>query len=382
MYILNSSSAARVAQEYSFGRIIVTLVVLLCLYFLETYSQISIWNVLSHAFLDVTVFIGVTLLIFYSLEHIGNYDTKLVLEKYKNIQIPLAALLGALPGCSGAIIVVTQYSIGRARFGSVVAALISTMGDAAFLLMMSEPTTSLFIISLSIVVGCITGMLIERKHGENFMVTPFEFEPRKTQCHHVNLLQVLWVVLLIVGFAFSIVHMFHGHENEHIEEFNISFYIGAAGTVIALLLWSFSSSVPLARLHIGPKKVHQVVHKVTSEVSNIAVWITLSFILFEMLMQWTGWEIRSAFASASIFLPLVGVLIGLIPGSAPQILTTGLYLQGVVPLSAQLGNAISNDGDALFPALAKVPKASAIATIYTAIPALLIGYLFYFAFEI
>jgi hypothetical protein len=381
MYINNSSIAAWAPQGYSLGRITVTLAVLLCLYFLESYSQVLIWNVLSHAFLDVTVFIGVTLLVFYSLEHIGNYDTKLVLEKYKNIQIPLAALLGALPGCSGAIIVVTQYSIGRARFGSVIAALISTMGDAAFLLMMSEPTTSLLIISLSIVVGCITGFLIERKHGENFMITPFEFEPRKTQCHHVSLLQLVWVLLLIAGFAFSIEHMFHGHENEHVDEDNISFYIGATGTVVALLLWSFSPSIPLTRLHVGPKKVHQVIHKVTSEVGNIAVWITLSFLLFEMILQWTGWEIRSAFTSASIFLPLVGVLIGLIPGSAPQILTTGLYLQGAIPLSAQLGNAISNDGDALFPAIAKVPKASAIATIYTAIPGLIIGYLFYFTFE-
>lgn len=381
MYINNSHIVTWIPQGFSFGRITITLVVLLYIYFLEGFSQISIWTVLSHAFLDVTVFIGVTLLVFYSLEHVGNYDTKLVLEKYKNIQIPIAALLGALPGCSGAIIVVTQFSIGRARFGSVIAALISTMGDAAFLLMMSEPSTSLFIISLSIVVGCITGFLIEHKHGENFMIAPFEFESSKTQCHHVNLLQLVWVLLLVVGFVLSIEHMLHGDGSEHLDERNFAFYIGAVGTVVALLLWSFSPSIPLTKFHVGPKKVHQVVHKVTSEVGNIAVWITLSFLLFEILMQWTGWELRSAFTSASIFLPLIGVLIGLIPGSAPQIITTGLYLQGAIPLSAQLGNAISNDGDALFPAIAKVPKASVIATIYTAIPGLIIGYFFYFAFE-
>lgn len=381
MHINNSPVVEQIPQNYSFGRITIVLVVLLSIFFLDSYSQISMWNVLSHAFLDVTVFIGVTLLVFYSLEHIGNYDTKLALEKYKNIQIPIAALLGALPGCSGAIIVVTQFSIGRARFGSVIAALISTMGDAAFLLMMSEPSTSLIIISLSIVVGCVTGFLIEYKHGENFMVAPFEYEPSKTPCHHVNLLQLVWVIVLVVGFVFSIEHMLHGESSEHTDEHNLSFYVGAGGTIVALLLWSLNSSAPITRFHVGPKKVHQVIHKVTSEVGNIAVWITLSFLLFEMLMQWTGWELRSVFNSASIFLPLVGVLIGLIPGSAPQILTTGLYLQGAIPLSAQLGNAISNDGDALFPAIAKAPKASVIATIYTAIPGLVIGYSFYFVFE-
>ena len=39
-----------------------------------------------------------------------------------------AAALGALPGCGGAIIVVTQYVTGRLSFGSVVAVLTATMG--------------------------------------------------------------------------------------------------------------------------------------------------------------------------------------------------------------------------------------------------------------
>lgn len=382
MHISNSHSFSWFPHGLSFSRLAVTLAVLAGIYFLESFSQIPIWMVLSHAFLDVTVFIGVTLLIFYSLEHLGNYDTKLVLEKYKNVQIPIAALLGALPGCSGAIIVVTQFSIGRARFGSVIAALISTMGDAAFLLMMSEPSTSLFVISISIVAGCITGFLIEYKHGEKFMAAPFKFAFSNKQCQHVSLLQIVWVLLIIVGFVFSIEHMFHDTDNGHTDDNHMGFYVGAAGTVIALLLWSFHPSLSLVKVHAGPKRAHQVIHKVTSEVGNIAVWITLSFLLFEMFMQWTGWELRSAFASASIFLPLIGVLIGLIPGSAPQLLTTGLYLQGAIPLSAQLGNAISNDGDALFPAIAKVPKASFVATLYTAVPGLVIGYLYYFAFEL
>ena len=39
-----------------------------------------------------------------------------------------------------------------------------------------------------------------------------------------------------------------------------------------------------------------------------------------------------------------------------------------------MGNAISNDGDALFPALALAPGAAVIATLYSAVPALLIAY--------
>ena len=49
-------------------------------------------------------------------------------------------------------------------------------------------------------------------------------------------------------------------------------------------------------------------------------------------------------------------------------------MTGSLPLSAQLGNAIANDGDALFPALAVAPKAALLATAYSAIPAALVAY--------
>jgi hypothetical protein len=59
-----------------------------------------------------------------------------------------------------------------------------------------------------------------------------------------------------------------------------------------------------------------------------------------------------------------------------------LYLAGTIPLSAQLGNAISNDGDALFPAIALSPKLAIIATLYSCIPALVVAYGYYFIIEL
>ena len=82
--------------------------------------------------------------------------------------------------------------------------------------------------------------------------------------------------------------------------------------------------------------------------------------------------------SALIFIPLLAILIGFIPGCGPQILVTTLYLNGIIPFAALIGNAISNDGDALFPAIALTPKMAIIATLYSAIPALIISYYFLF----
>jgi hypothetical protein len=70
----------------------------------------------------------------------------------------------------------------------------------------------------------------------------------------------------------------------------------------------------------------------------------------------------------------VGVAVGLLPGCGPQIVVTALYLNGLVPFSALLGNALSNDGDALFPAIAMAPRAAALATAYSAAPAVALAY--------
>ena len=59
-----------------------------------------------------------------------------------------------------------------------------------------------------------------------------------------------------------------------------------------------------------------------------------------------------------------------------------MYLSGIIPLSAQIGNAISNDGDALFPAIAIAPKVAVFATLYSAVPAVIVSYGWLFMFEI
>ena len=67
--------------------------------------------------------------------------------------------------------------------------------------------------------------------------------------------------------------------------------------------------------------------------------------------------------------------------SRSNFLTT-LYLSGALPLSAQFGNAISNDGDALFPAIAIAPKAALVATLYSGVPAAIVAYGWLFLFEL
>jgi hypothetical protein len=57
-----------------------------------------------------------------------------------------------------------------------------------------------------------------------------------------------------------------------------------------------------------------------------------------------------------------------------------VYAEGAIPFSALTANAISQDGDALFPLIAIDKKAAVVASIYTTVPALAVGVLLHVLF--
>ena len=106
--------------------------------------------------------------------------------------------------------------------------------------------------------------------------------------------------------------------------------------------------------------------------------VIAAYLGYNYIVTLFGFDLEAAFSSVAVLLPLIGILIGFIPGCGPQVLVTTLYINGLVPFAALLGNAISNDGDALFPAIALNPKAAMVATLVSGIPAVLMAYGFYF----
>jgi hypothetical protein len=160
--------------------------------------------------------------------------------------------------------------------------------------------------------------------------------------------------------------------------------LGFVGGVLALLMWSVHLSTDPGRHYSGanPNDLAQAEPSPRSRVINdtnfVTVWVIAAFLVFELGVHFTGANLNSWFEVWIPFTPLIAVLVGFLPGCGPQIIVTTLYLTGAVPMAALVGNAISNDGDALFPAIALAPKAAIVATLYTGIPALIVGYAFYF----
>ena len=198
-----------------------------------------------NAYLAVSVFVGFTLIVFIGLDSLTNFDIGSFLDKTKKLHVPIASFLGAIPGCGGAIIVVTQYIQGRISFGSLVAVLTATMGDAAFLILAMEPSTGLLIFCLGIVVGTISGYLVDLLHGTNFMMasSKIEIEFEKLKKTFVSKFNIFWMILFVPGFIGGLLFAFLIDVDILFSlPSNISFVLilGSAGAILSIFMWSLN----------------------------------------------------------------------------------------------------------------------------------------------
>lgn len=374
------------------------------------------YNVAVETFFKVGVFVSVSLLLIGLINYKFNGAIIKLLERDKKNQVYFSTLLGLLPGCGGAIVIVPMYILGKITFGSLVAAFIATMGDAAFILIVGDITAYFKVLVISGITGVICGLLVDYfKIGEKIVINKskkIEIDPdyvneecghnhhkhivhekgdvvdqvlhRKKDFKYVYLIthkiwyKVFWV-LVIVSFPFALEHLLEGHMHEahlEIEYLNMG---GAIGTILCILYTLFSrkgvqgSSFDKTESKLGSIK-ETLIHT-AEEVAFLVSWVFIAFLGYELLMEYIGGEeTLKLFLSNKGFLVVIGaVLIGLIPGCGPQVLLAAIYISGGIPFSALVANAICNDGDALFPLLALSKKSALLVTIYNVIPALLVG---------
>ena len=344
-----------------------------------------VFTSIADAYLQVSTFVAATFLVFYSIEKTLKIDATEMLRRETVWQVPIAAGLGALPGCGGAIIVITQYVTGRLSFGSVVAVLTATMGDAAFLLIAQEPLTGIAIMAMGFVVGSISGWIVNYLHGTDFMRqngSVKKFEESYGRDASSNWLDRMWYLILIPGVVLAGMVAFQVDVDAM---FASSFHekpatlIGVVGGTLALAM-RLAPHFGMAG-DVGFSNSGGMFRRTVADTNFVTVWVIGAYLLFELTIYFTSVDLQALFDGLAVFTPLMAIIIGFLPGCGPQVLVTTMYLAGYVPLSAQIGNAISNDGDALFPAIAIAPRVAVVATLYSAVPALIISYGWFFIME-
>ncbi|PKG40466.1 putative manganese transporter [Psychromonas sp. Urea-02u-13] len=370
-------------------------IILVALLIAEPTREIAI-NTLADAFWAVSAYVAFTLAIYHYLSLWMNKESKVVrlYNSSRNYQVFFAALLGALPGCGGAIIVTTQFISGRVGFGAIVAVLTSTMGDAAFLLLASMPEVGFSLVAMGIVVGTLSGLVVNTIHKDDFLrpavkekITELESNKILTSFEKsaINLQGYFWKLLIVPAIIIASLGSFQIDINALFNLPNLSIeWIGTILIIICMMLWALTKEIDDYKSTVSEDEKCIESHplqKAAQDTNFVTAWVIVAFLVFELSTALAGINLADLFSGWGVWMPLVGLSVGLLPGCGPQILITSLFISGAVPMSTQLANAISNDGDALFPAIALAPQAALVATFYSAVPALIVGYGYYWLFE-
>ena len=329
-------------------------------------------ELITDAYIQVSVFVAFTLLLFYSSERIFKFNIGATLKKSKLFQIPISALLGATPGCGGAVVVVAAYASGNVSFGAVLATLTATMGDAAFLLIATKPEIAILVLPLSLVAGIVTGFIADQFVSFKNYSNPLDLHKEIALIGQTRYRDLVYILIAIPGFIFGLFQITQ-YDLDQLFGY-LPELVSITGVITGIFIWSTSKVKTMTNPFDKP------LVRVSEETSFITIWVLAAYLAYDYLIALTPLNLEILFESVTIFLPLIAILVGFIPGCGPQVLVTTLFINGLIPFSALLGNAISNDGDALFPAIAIDPKVALLATIYSAVPAFILAYSIYFLF--
>ena len=348
-------------------------------------------HALSDAYFQVTVFVAGTLALVFWFEKVFAFDLGQMMRRNVRWQPLIASGLGALPGCGGAIIVVTQFTKGHATFGAFISVLVATMGDAAFLLMARDPQSFLIVMAVSLSAGTVTGWIVDYIHGRNYMAIGSIDESKldeRLAGHNDDPVPFsrFWITLAAFGLipAAAIALNYDAGENApftFLGDLEIGSWLGFLCALFCIGLWSISKRPDNRGLGADTLPNDSLLTRVVKDTNFVTAWVVVAFLIYEIASVKFGLDVGSMFEGYLLLIPTIAILIGFIPGCGPQVVVSSLYIAGAVPMSAQLSNAIANDGDALFPALALAPKAAILATLYSAVPAFIIGYSWLFFFE-
>ncbi|MFI6264827.1 putative manganese transporter [Micromonospora sp. NPDC051006] len=369
---------------------------------------------LADAFMQVGVYVAVMVALFGWLR--WRYGDRVTdgLTSRPRLGPLVGALLGVSPGCGGAIILMPLYARGKVSFGTVVAALAATMGDSSWVVLAWNPAFALKIHLLLFAVGLVTGYVVDalgidpaktpRRNRAARAARAARPEPALVGASgagpaglaavggpdltssrrllggllpRVPASTAFWG-LTTPAFAVSVPVVFQLVDPTVLTRTfgGIDPYLalGVLGTAIAALIFATGrgrladDTLETAQ----PRSLRATLRHSAHEASFVTVWVGVAYLGWQVLTTTTGFD-GSQLAVTGLIGVLVGAAIGLIPGCAVQIVFTGLYVSGGLPLPTLVANAISQDGDALIPLAAMRRHSAALATVITTIPAAAVG---------
>ena len=362
----------------------------------------------------------------------GNFFKKL--RKTPTGQVILGALLGSIPGCMGGFATVSLYTHRMFSFGALVAMMIASSGDEAFIMLAMIPDQAVILFAVLFVIAVLAGIIIDKIHlkvhlkscnkhdhedcgvqtdCEGYEV--HEHEGYEAHEHEGSKRHFGWKrIVMFIGLAVFIAalatgnlshdHSAHAHEHEHShahahnndiechcehhehnEHISSNCHFDQAERVeksINLLdeewmnvLFAALSVIVLITLLFASDhfiEEHLWNHVIKKHLLTIFSWTFGVLLVLGIALQYI--DIDHWISDNTALMILLATLIGIIPESGPHMIFVTLFAAGVVPFPVLLASSISQDGHASIPLLAESKKSFAWAKLINCVVALAAGY--------
>jgi len=268
-------------------------------------------------------------------------------------QYLLAGFLGATPGCLGAFAAVTLYSHRVFSMGAVVAAMIATSGDEAFVMLSMIPEKALLIFFILFLIGIFAGFLTDMLLGDKAISRSGcqqEFEIHEEDVCHCfpwGHIKEQWIHCSVARGVLSVTLVL----------FLLGIFTGKLGPStwnwIRITLF-LVSGVALFIVSTVPEhflEEHLWEHIAKIHVPRVFLWTFGALFLMHILidqLHLEGWMQQN-----QMILLVVACLVGLIPESGPHLIFLTLFSQNAIPLSILLASSVVQDGHGMLPMLAE-----------------------------
>ena len=349
-----------------------------------------------HLFLDVlrnsVLITGLVIIMMLLIEYVnihshGRWFTRLRQNRFG--QVVLGAGLGIIPGCMGGFAAVSMYSHKLLSFGALIAMMIASSGDEAFVMLAMIPKQALLLMAILFVVAVLAGLVVDRfskpKHHhhegceDGYQIheedEKEENEDKSTlrNMRHASAERIallLGIILFIVALTFGMFE--HGHEEVTHSQLNIfdEYWINLVFAFLSLFVVWFIATTPE---HVV--KEHLWEHIIRKHFLSIFLWTFGALFVIQVGLHY--FDLEQLISNNIPWMILLAVLVGIIPESGPHLLFVTLFATGTVPFSVLLASSISQDGHASLPLLAESKRSFLKAKIVNAIVAALFGYLCY-----
>jgi hypothetical protein len=283
-----------------------------------------------------------------------------------------SAALGAAPGCLGSFAAVSLYVHGALSFGAIVANMIATSGDEAFVMLALFPGKALLLGALLFAYGIFVGVLVDRVAPHMGVATAccetglalHEEElrvglPLRPQALRSLSLQRASLVVALGLFALAVALGALGpHEWS---------WLRVTLLVLGVVALWIVLTVPEHFL-----EVHLYDHVARRHVPRLFLWV-LGVLLVMAAVQAAGFPLAEFVRTHQGWALLAAALVGVIPESGPHLVFVMLFAQGAVPFSVLAASSVVQDGHGMLPLLAESRREFVRVKVINVIAGLILG---------